>query len=272
MVLYEDAAVCAFIQIRRLIGKKLDDDAIPKSRLANKNRQQPLIQNIISSDVTKTSSISQCPSMIGLNPLEYKGTVARIGFDKNARSIEEAVDSFCAVVDRTHLGSVLSGRCCSVLGSNMVLATVITRPIEILRDGARPIRLGSRPSHHTSKTNDELRELADDFNTMAQEIGRTRSNETGFRFQRHARVAFADDFHPRVHRPAVARGCRKHHRVAKGLFIRNQEQRGAARPFHRQSLGRGQHRGAKTKTYAGGRSDIKSLAHEMGVLFKPAAR
>jgi signal transduction histidine kinase len=52
-----------------------------------------------------------------------------------------------------------------------MLAFFITRPIDVLREGARAIGDGKLDQRIEVNTQDELRELADDFNLMAQRLG-----------------------------------------------------------------------------------------------------
>jgi signal transduction histidine kinase len=163
MVLYDDGRVRVHTD-PTLIGKKLDDPVSQKA-LANKDRQQPLVQNV-PVDGKDIIDISM-PVYLGLNPAEYKGSV-RIGFDKDL--IDQETSIRLRSVDRRIWEAFVLALVLGLLGS-LILAAVITRPIEILRSGAQQIGQGKLSHRIVVKTRDELHELADDFNVMAQKLG-----------------------------------------------------------------------------------------------------
>jgi signal transduction histidine kinase len=164
MVLYEDGGVRVHTD-PTLIGSKLDDPATIRS-LENRDRQEPLTQTLSSADGKNIIDIS-IPIIIGTNPPEYKG-VARVGFDKETidREIAISLREVDSRIKRAFLFALILG----VFGA-FFLAAFITRPIETLRRGAQEIGKGNLAHRIDVGTNDELKELAEDFNLMAQKLG-----------------------------------------------------------------------------------------------------
>ncbi len=260
MVLYDDGRVRVHTD-PTLIGKKLDDDASQKA-LANKNRQQPLVQNI-STDNKNIIDISM-PVFIGLNPAEYKGTV-RIGFDKNA--IDQEITIRLRMVDRRIWEAFFWALLLGLAGA-FILATVITRPIEILRDGAQQIGHGKLNHRITVHTRDELRELADDFNAMAQKLGELDQMKQDFvsnvthelrspmtSIRGYIDLLLQEDAGPITELQKDYLSVVKNSAVRLGRFIDN-------------LLDVAKIEAQKLKLTPEP-VDIKNLAHEMGVLFKP---
>lgn len=164
MVLYQDGKVRVHTD-PTLIGKKLEDTAAQKS-LDNRDRQEPLIQNLKSPDGKDVIDIS-IPIMIGSNPPEYKG-VARVGFDKSV--IDKEIAGSLKIMDGRIKNAFALGLALGIVGA-FLLAAFITRPIETLREGAQKIGEGKLDHRIEVHTHDELKELADDFNLMAQKLG-----------------------------------------------------------------------------------------------------
>ncbi len=164
MVLHEDGRVRVHTDAT-LIGKKLEDEASHKS-LESRDKQDVLVQNLKSADGKDIIDIS-IPIVIGLNPPEYKG-VARIGFDKEV--IDQEIQTSLRVMTQRIRGAFLFAIALGIAGA-FLLATFMTRPIETLRDGANQIGEGKLDHRIAVKTNDELEDLADDFNKMAAKLG-----------------------------------------------------------------------------------------------------
>ena len=142
----------------------LDDSATQKA-LQNRDRGETLIQDVKSETGKDVVDIS-VPIMIG-NPPEYKG-IARVGFDKD--QIEQDIANSLKAVDvrikrAFFLALVIGG-----VGA-LLLAAFITGPLDTLRKGAQTIGEGKLNHRIEVSTNDELRELADEFNLMAQKLG-----------------------------------------------------------------------------------------------------
>ncbi len=164
MVLHEDGRVRVHTD-PTLIDKKIDDAATRKA-LENRDRQDALIQNLKTPDGKDVIDVS-IPIMLGTNPPEYKG-VARIGFDKNV--VDQEIKASLRAMDRRVQRAFALALVLGVLGA-FLLASFMTKPIETLREGARRIGEGKLDHRIKVNTNDELRELADDFNAMAQKLG-----------------------------------------------------------------------------------------------------
>ncbi len=147
-----------------LISKKIDDEPTRKT-LEYRDRQDALIQNLQVGD-KKVIDVS-IPVMLGSNPPEFKG-VARIGFDRSV--IDEEIKISLRVMDQRIQRAFLLALILGVAGA-FFLASFMTKPIETLREGAQKIGEGKLNHRIQVKTNDELRELADDFNLMAQKLG-----------------------------------------------------------------------------------------------------
>ncbi|MCG3205012.1 MAG: Adaptive-response sensory-kinase SasA [Elusimicrobia bacterium] len=148
-----------------LIGTKVDDPASLKA-LESRDRQDVVVQNLTSPDGKNILDYS-IPILLGQNPAEYRG-VARIGFDKNV--IDEEIQESLRIMDQRIKGAFFLALILGIVGA-FLLATFITKPIETLRTGAQQIGEGKLSHRIEVHTNDELRELADDFNAMAKKLG-----------------------------------------------------------------------------------------------------
>ncbi len=164
MVLYEDGRVRVHTDATQ-IGKKLDDPASQKV-LENRDRQELFTQNLKSKDNKDIIDIS-VPIMIGLNPPKYEG-VARIGFDKSM--IDRDIKNSLRIMDQRIRSAFFFALVLGLLGA-FLLAAFITKPIETLREGAQKIGEGKLDHRIAVSTDDELKELADDFNLMAAKLG-----------------------------------------------------------------------------------------------------
>lgn len=164
MVLYPDGRVRVHTD-PLLIGKTLSDEPAQKA-LAHRARQTPLTQRLSSDDGRPVLDLS-IPVVIGVDPGEFKGT-ARIGFDQKASDmiLREALQE----VDRRIIAAFGVALVIGLVGAYL-LALLITRPIGILRRGAQRIGEGKLDHRIVVNTRDELRELADEFNLMAQKLG-----------------------------------------------------------------------------------------------------
>ena len=142
----------------------LDDPATQKA-LQNRDRGESIVQEVKSENGKDLLDIS-IPIMIG-NPAEYKG-LARIAYDKTQmeQDLENDLKAVDLSIKRAFFIAVLIG-----LVGAFLLAAFITGPIDTLRKGAQMIGEGKLDHRIDVGTNDELRELADDFNMMAQKLG-----------------------------------------------------------------------------------------------------
>lgn len=147
------------------IGKKLDDPATLKT-MENHERQEALVQTLRGPDGKEVIDVS-LPIMLGSNPPVYEG-VARIGFDKGA--IDEDIRTSLRNMDNRIRSAFTLALAIGIVGA-FLLAAFITKPIETLRVGAQAIGEGKLSHRIEVNTKDELRELADDFNAMAQKLG-----------------------------------------------------------------------------------------------------
>ena len=161
MVLHENGHVRVHTD-PTLIGKTIDDEATRKI-LQTGNKQDVLVQYLTTPDGNDIIDIS-VPIVI---PPEYKGA-ARIGFDKSV--IDQGIQTSLRVMDQRIKGAFFLALVLGVAGA-FLLATFVTKPIEILRDGAQRIGDGHLDHRIDVKSNDELGELADDFNQMAHKLG-----------------------------------------------------------------------------------------------------
>lgn len=164
MVLHEDGRVRVHTD-PTLMDKRFDDAATRKA-LESRDKQDVIVQSVKSAEGKDIVDIS-IPIVIGLNPPEYKG-VARIGFDKD--EFDQEIRRSLRVMDRRIKGAFLFAFALGIAGA-FLLATFMTRPIETLRIGAQTIGQGKLDHRIKLETNDELHELADDFNLMATKLG-----------------------------------------------------------------------------------------------------
>jgi signal transduction histidine kinase len=133
--------------------------------LKNRAGETPLVQNLKTTDGKDVLDVS-VPIIIGIKPAEYKG-VARVGFDKEA--INKVVADSLVEMDRRILGAFVATLLLGLLGA-VILAWLIARPIRALKDGAKKIGEGKLGHRITVNSNDELRDLADEFNLMAAKL------------------------------------------------------------------------------------------------------
>lgn len=163
MVLYQDGRVRVHTDPTQI--DKKPDDPVTQKAMANQDRQIPLAQEV-STDGKPTIDLS-VPIFIGLNPPEFKG-IARIGFDREEldKEIVASMRDADARIKKAFFIAILLG----VVGA-FILAAFMTKPIETLREGAEQIGKGKLDHRIPVNTNDELGELAEDFNTMAQKLG-----------------------------------------------------------------------------------------------------
>jgi signal transduction histidine kinase len=124
-----------------------------------------LTQNLKTTDGKAVLDVS-VPIVIGIKPAEYRG-VARIGFDKEA--IQKVLDDSLAEMDHRILGAFVITLALGLIGA-MLLAWLISRPIRALKNGARQIGEGKLNHRIAVSSNDELRDLADEFNLMAEKL------------------------------------------------------------------------------------------------------
>lgn len=164
MVLHEDGRVRVHTD-PTLIGTRIDDPTTKKV-LENRNRQEVRIQNLQTPEGKDIIDIS-IPIMLGSNPSEFKG-IARIGFDKSV--IDQDIQDSLRLMDQRIKQAFFFALILGIAGS-LLLAIFITRPIESLRSGAQRIGEGKLDHRIQVDTNDELRELAEDFNLMAEKLG-----------------------------------------------------------------------------------------------------
>jgi signal transduction histidine kinase len=148
-----------------LIGKTLSDPASGQA-LAARSRETPLLQRLTLDDGREILDYS-IPIVLGLTPPEYKG-VARIGFDKKA--IDLLLSDSLSKMTRQIIGAFVFALIIGLLGA-IVLATLIAKPIESLRLGAKTIGEGKLNHRIEVNTHDELKDLADEFNLMAKKLG-----------------------------------------------------------------------------------------------------
>jgi signal transduction histidine kinase len=147
-----------------MIRKVLSDDAT-MATLKNRASETPLTQNLKTQDGKAVMDVS-VPIVIGIKPAEYRG-VARIGFDKEA--IQKVVADSLVEMDRRILGAFVVTLVLGLIGA-FVLAWVIARPIRALKEGAQKIGEGKLNHRIQVSSNDELRDLADEFNLMAVKL------------------------------------------------------------------------------------------------------
>ncbi len=147
-----------------MIGKVLSDDAT-MAALKNRASETPLMQKLKNAGGKDILDVS-VPIVIGIKPAEYRG-VARIGFDKEA--INKVVADSLVDMDRRIMAAFVFTLVLGLIGA-IILAWLIARPIRALQDGARKIGEGKLTHRITVESNDELRDLADEFNTMAVKL------------------------------------------------------------------------------------------------------
>lgn len=148
-----------------MIRKVLSDGAT-LATLKNRSSETPLVQSLKAADGREVVDVS-VPIVIGVKPAEYKG-VARIGFDKDA--FDKIMAESFKEMDRRIFGAFCFALFFGFIGG-IILAFVIVRPIHKLMEGARRIGEGKLDHRIRVETNDELRDLADEFNVMAGKLG-----------------------------------------------------------------------------------------------------
>ncbi|MCB4757281.1 MAG: HAMP domain-containing histidine kinase [Elusimicrobia bacterium] len=161
MVLHPDGRVRVHTEAL-LIGKKLEDP-LTKAAIDHRNRDTPLIQSL----TTETGQTALDYTLPVLLNQELEGFV-RVGFDKKV--MDAKLEASLKDSDRRILQAFLLALGLGLVGA-ITLAALITRPINTLRIGAERIGQGKLDSRIQVKTNDELEELADEFNLMAQKLG-----------------------------------------------------------------------------------------------------
>ena len=151
-----------------LIGKNLTD-APTRKALTYQNRASPLTQNLTLTEDGMERQILDLslPLIIGYDPPEFLGTV-RVGFDKKA--IKAGID----LAYRREMRRIVWAFCLALLiglVGALILATLITRPLATLKAGSQKIGEGKLDHRIHITTNDELEDLADEFNLMGQKLG-----------------------------------------------------------------------------------------------------
>lgn len=147
-----------------LIDKKLTDPATKKA-LQNRNRNTPLTQNITTADGRDIIDLS-VPLTIGFSPPEFHG-IARIGFDR--QNIEHEIDIAVRHSTQGILFAFLVALLVGIVGA-FLLAAFITKPIRALMEGSRMIGKGQLGHRIEVRSNDELKDLADEFNRMGEKL------------------------------------------------------------------------------------------------------
>lgn len=163
MVLYENGRVRAHTEPLE-IGKVLNDPVSIKA-LAYRAREKPLTTDLVVNG--RPVLDLSLPVIVRQNPDEYRG-VARIGFDK--QKIDDDIAKSLDAVDRQIIRAFIITLIIGILGA-VLLAGFITRPIKIVMDGARQIGEGKLNHRISVSTQDEIRDLADEFNLMARKLG-----------------------------------------------------------------------------------------------------
>ncbi|MFN0116892.1 MAG: ATP-binding protein [Elusimicrobiota bacterium] len=162
MVVNEDGSIRVHNDAN-LIGQTLKDSESEKT-FTNKEREQILTQNFKTTDGHNIIDMS-IPIYVGFDST-YKG-VARIGFDKSV--IDQEINTSLQQTDKRLLKAFGLAFFIGIIGA-FLLASFITRPIEILKEGAQKIGEGKLDHRIQVSTGDELQELADDFNLMAHKL------------------------------------------------------------------------------------------------------
>jgi signal transduction histidine kinase len=148
-----------------LIGNKLTD--VPSElALAYRAREKPLLQTLTDENQQSILDLS-IPIIVGASPGEFKG-IARIGFDKE--KLDQLISDSLEEVDQQIQYAFWMSLALGLIGAYL-LALVITRPIQKLKMGAEKIGQGKLGTRIDIRTNDELHDLADEFNLMAQKLG-----------------------------------------------------------------------------------------------------
>jgi signal transduction histidine kinase len=147
------------------IGKTLSDPAA-QAALATRSAETPLIQNLIDKENRPVVDMT-VPIMTNISPAEFNG-VARIGYDKEA--VDKIVSSSLADMDR-HIAIAFVLALLLGLGGAFIFAWVMAQPIQTLIAGARKIGEGKLDHRINVSSNDELKDLADEFNLMAVKLG-----------------------------------------------------------------------------------------------------
>lgn len=146
--------------------KKTLSDPATQAALQHRTSQIALTQNIKDAQGNALLDVS-VPIIEGINPTNHIG-IARIGFDKKMQ--DAILAKALKDVDKRILGSSILALLLGLFGS-FVLATFMTRPIGTLIEGAKKIGEGKLDHRIQVNTNDELRNLADEFNLMATKLG-----------------------------------------------------------------------------------------------------
>ncbi len=142
----------------------IPSDPEKQKALGYKSLQQPLEQAVDRED----SSILDLalPVFIGTD-MNQANSVVRIGFDKSELD-RQLADSLKAV-DRRIFGAFFTALVLGLAGAYF-LSIFITRPLEQLRRGAQKIGEGELTHRIQVHSNDEIRDLADEFNVMGEKL------------------------------------------------------------------------------------------------------